>query len=160
MKRTPQYGTRKSYPSKTFRLNVAALIRYKDKFLACQTLRHPNWQSVQGGLDKTDESVEAALFRELGEELGAPAQAFKILKRSNYWRRYRFPPEFLVRGKHCGQEQLWFEVELLSLDAVCLDKSCREFRDTKLIDIDEFLKTYAAWKRAPFVDFCLELGLC
>lgn len=35
----------------------------------------PYWSTVGGGVDATDASVEAALHRELGEELGATATA-------------------------------------------------------------------------------------
>lgn len=160
-KNTTRHGERRGLQSryKTFRKNVAALIRFDGRYLACETSRHPNWQSVQGGLDLTDPSAEDGLFRELEEELGAPRSAFRILHRSCYWRRYRFPDEFLVRGKHAGQEQLWFLIELTDLNAIQLEKSCGEFRSTKLVDIQEFLDFYAKWKRAPFLDFCYELGL-
>lgn len=144
---------------KPFRRNVAVLIRVGDKFLACQTARHPNWQCVQGGFDVSDASPEAALYRELEEELGTKPEHFKIIHRSTYWRRYRFPREFLVRGKHGGQEQLWYLAELSSMSEINLAASCGEFNDTKLVAIEELLEIYAKWKRAPFLDFCYELGL-
>lgn len=146
-----------------FRPNVAALIRIGKQFLCCERSEPRGvWQTVQGGVESGDESLEDALLRELREELGVNHAHVKILGQSRYWRRYVFPPEVAKKHperKNVGQEQMWFVVELPSLDCIDLKQSEGEFVEVKLVELEQFLGQIVAWKLPIVKDFCYEMGL-
>lgn len=147
---------------RAFRANVAALVRTEGKILACYRAQHPGWQCVQGGYDPEDDTPENAILRELSEELGVPAAEFRIVYRSPYWRRYLFPRGFDKKGmasKYAGQDQLWFDVELSNSKYIDLEKACGEFSKIQLMSIEDFIASYVEWKKAPFLDFCMERNL-
>lgn len=71
------------------------------------------WQFPQGGIDH-NEDADAALYRELGEEVGLNKQHVKVLGVTRGWLRYRLPKK-LVRQKQpqcIGQKQKWYLLEL------------------------------------------------
>lgn len=73
------------------------------------------WQFPQGGVDE-NESIEAAMYRELFEEVGLRAQDVKVLAHSSRWYRYNVPHQWLrasSRGVMLGQKQQWFLLQLL-----------------------------------------------
>jgi hypothetical protein len=146
-----------------FRENVAALIKYEEKYLACFRADYDSCQNVQGGIEITDHAPLCALNRELQEELGlCDDTAFAVVYQSTCWRRYFFPKNIQKTGrfhKMIGQEQLWFLIDLKSLDAINLGKSSGEFKKVELMNLEKFIKIYSHWKLAPFYDFCRELGL-
>lgn len=88
------------------------------------------WQFPQGGIQR-NEDPEAALFRELKEEIGLRPRDVAILACTQGWLRYRLP-ERLVRhrsdGRVCiGQKQKWFFLQLTSSDTnVRLDSNSDE----------------------------------
>ena len=145
-----------------FRANVAALIRYQDKYIACCRSDYSSWQCVQGGIEPTDISPLHAIKRELQEELGVTPNDYKIIYQSKFWRRYYFTKSILAKKRfkdNIGQEQLWFLVELTDLKSIQLEKSEGEFDRTELFDLPKLLELYSSWKKSPFYDFCRELGL-
>lgn len=145
-----------------FRANVAALIRYKDKYVGCCRSDYNTWQCVQGGIEPTDASPAAAIERELYEELGIHLNEFKIIHQSSFWRRYFFTKEILARKrfeKNIGQEQMWFLVEITDFNCIQLELAQGEFDCASLFDIQELLNSYSQWKKPPFYDFCRELGI-
>ena len=74
------------------------------------------WQFPQGGI-REDESPEAALFRELNEEVGLTAADVEIIARTGGWLRYRLPKRYIRRhaAPICiGQKQKWFLLRLLA----------------------------------------------
>ena len=94
-----------------FRANVAALIRYENKYVACGRSDFKTWQCVQGGIEEVDLSPIDAIKRELMEELGLEENSYRILFQSRFWRRYYFTQEILAKNRfqhNLGQEQLWF----------------------------------------------------
>lgn len=147
----------------SFRPNVAALVRVGNKYLRCLRSKPVGvWQTVQGGIESTDASVRHALLRELNEELGVDPSLVTIVSQSRAWRRYVFPPE--VRNSHperqnLGQEQLWFLVELPSLESIDLGKSAGEFIKTELVELETLVEQFVAWKLPVVKDFCYEMGL-
>ncbi|MFT4863478.1 MAG: putative (di)nucleoside polyphosphate hydrolase [Pseudohongiellaceae bacterium] len=73
------------------------------------------WQFPQGGID-VDESVEAALYRELHEEVGLDDKDVNILHETKDWLHYDLPGNYIRHHKDpicIGQKQKWF---LLSLE--------------------------------------------
>lgn len=146
-----------------FRPNVAALVRIGDKYLRCLRSKPAGvWQTVQGGIEKTDSSARDALLRELNEELGVDASLVTIVAQSRFWRRYLFPPEVLnshPERHNVGQEQLWFLVELPSFSALDLSKSEGEFVKAELVELNDLVEQFVSWKLPVVKDFCYELGL-
>jgi putative (di)nucleoside polyphosphate hydrolase len=145
-----------------FRENVAALIRYKNKYLGCFRSDHRTWQNVQGGIEKSDKNPLDAIIRETKEELGVTEKDFKIIYQSIYWRRYFFPKEILKKQRfkgNIGQEQLWFLIELKDYNSIKLEKSAGEFSKVDLFTIQDLMNFYSIWKKPSFYDFCRELDL-
>lgn len=149
--------------NRVFRPNVAALVRIGDRYVCCERAEPRGvWQTVQGGVEEADASPEAALLREMSEELGVAPDAVRIVARSRCWRRYEFPPE--VRLKHperpnIGQEQLWFLVELSDLRSIDLNRAEGEFVRVELVELEQLLSQIVAWKLPIVKDFCYELGM-
>ena len=145
-----------------FRQNVAALLHYKDKYLGCYRACYDSWQTVQGGIEDFDLSPREAMIREMKEELFLDKNNYQIHYQSKYWRRYRFTNNILKRQKknnYIGQEQMWFLVELFSVDDIDLKKFQSEFDKVELFSFSDFYAKYSPWKKAPFADFCLEVNL-
>jgi putative (di)nucleoside polyphosphate hydrolase len=146
-----------------FRPNVAALIKIGNQFL-CAERSEPRgvWQTVQGGVESADTSLEQALLREMHEELGVISENVRIIERSRYWRRYVFPTEVLEKHperKNIGQEQMWFVVQIPSLDCIDLKQSEGEFVQVELVSLDRLLSQIVSWKLPIVKDFCYEMGL-
>ena len=94
------------------------------------------WQLPQGGLD-AGEDLEAAVLRELSEEIGTRNAA--VLGRMGEWLDYELPAHLVgkaLRGKYRGQTQMWFALRFLGED--------REIR----LDTDAH-QEFDAWRWAP-----------
>ncbi|MEM7661135.1 MAG: RNA pyrophosphohydrolase [Pseudomonadota bacterium] len=98
------------------------------------------WQMPQGGIDKGETPIEAAL-RELEEEAGVSAKLVSVLQETTDWLYYDFPYELKKRlpGPYFGQRQKWFAFRFNGSDSdVRLDLHKPEFdawRWAKLQDI-------------------------
>jgi len=76
------------------------------------------WQMPQGGVDD-GEAVEAALVREIGEEVGARPEHLDVVARLPDELFYDLPPELngkLWGGRFKGQRQTWFLVRFTGTD--------------------------------------------
>lgn len=96
------------------------------------------WQFPQGGMAE-GESPEAAMFRELGEEVGLGPAQVTVLGRTRDWLSYRLPARYRRprEAPLCiGQKQLWFLLRLQADDtAVRLDASPEpEFEAWRWVD--------------------------
>lgn len=84
------------------------------------------WQFPQGGI-QADETPEAAMFRELREEVGLAPEAVQVMACTGGWLRYRLPRRMLRHNatpKFVGQKQKWFLLRMLAQDdAVCVAAS-------------------------------------
>lgn len=124
-----------------YRANVAAILRHRDgRILICERIHVRNaWQFPQGGVDE-GESLEQALVRELGEEIGLAPGEFRIVeKRGGY--RYRFPSG-RKKGFE-GKEQTYFLCDFLaSDDRIDLETHVPEFRKWKWIAPSEFRRAW------------------
>jgi putative (di)nucleoside polyphosphate hydrolase len=68
------------------------------------------WQFPQGGM-RPHEAPEAALYRELHEEIGLEAKDVELVAATRSWLRYRLPRQYVRRNsqpKCIGQKQRWF----------------------------------------------------
>ena len=66
------------------------------------------WQMPQGGIDKGEDALEAAL-RELAEETGITS--VDVIGEYPGWLTYELPPELIgvaLKGRYRGQRQRWF----------------------------------------------------
>jgi putative (di)nucleoside polyphosphate hydrolase len=96
-----------------------------------------SWQFPQGGIDR-GETTQAALVREMGEELSLSAEHFSILnERGGY--RYEFPQHHRRWGKYIGQVQTYFLCSFTAPDSVIdINTPKPEFRSWKWIQPAEF----------------------
>lgn len=103
-----------------FRANVGIVLMHEGGrvFLGRRT-GGGGWQFPQGGI-RRGESAEAALFRELREEIGLEAADVEIRGRTHRWLRYRLPQRYVRRGRRplcIGQKQRWFLLEYRGAEA-------------------------------------------
>ncbi len=73
-----------------------------------------SWQFPQGGINR-GESVEAAMYRELNEEVGLLPEHVHIVGRTREWLRYDVPSGFRRSDARYfrGQKQIWFLLRLI-----------------------------------------------
>jgi putative (di)nucleoside polyphosphate hydrolase len=72
------------------------------------------WQFPQGGV-RPGESLEAAAYRELHEEIGLSAGDVELIGQTARWLHYRLPSKYVRRNRHplcIGQKQRWFLLRL------------------------------------------------
>ena len=107
-----------------YRPNVGIILcNTKNEVFWGKRVREHSWQFPQGGINP-GESPEAAMYRELHEEVGLREQHVKILGRTREWLRYEVPDRWIRRewrGNYRGQKQIWFLLRLVGRDCdVCL----------------------------------------
>ncbi len=102
-----------------YRPNVAiVLCNWKNEVFWGKRVKEHSWQFPQGGM-KPRETPEAAMYRELKEEVGLNPQHVRILGRTREWLRYDVPEQWLKRewrGDYRGQKQIWFLLRLVGRD--------------------------------------------
>jgi putative (di)nucleoside polyphosphate hydrolase len=121
-----------------YRPNVAIILRNAaGKILICERADWPGcWQFPQGGV-KSKESPDQALVREVQEELGLPASAYKIIASKGPY-RYAFP-EGVKKGGWSGQAQTYYLADLTGEDPeLNFGGPTPEFRDARWILPREF----------------------
>lgn len=94
-----------------FRANVGIILMNNDGelFLGGRAGGR-GWQFPQGGI-RPGEDIEAAVYRELNEEIGLDAADVSLLGRTRSWLRYRLPAQYVRRNSTplcIGQKQRWF----------------------------------------------------
>ena len=112
-----------------YRPNVGIIIcNWKNEVFWGKRVKEHSWQFPQGGI-KAGETPEAAMYRELREEVGLEPGHVKILGRTRDWLRYHVPARWLKRdwrGNYRGQKQIWFLLRLVGRDCdVCLRTSTK-----------------------------------
>lgn len=103
-----------------YRPNVGIVIlNARNEVFWGKRVREHSWQFPQGGI-KPAESPEAAMYRELLEEVGLQPHHVKILGRTREWLRYEVPLHWVRRewrGSYKGQKQIWFLLKLIGHDS-------------------------------------------
>jgi putative (di)nucleoside polyphosphate hydrolase len=122
MKKTPPnrpLSSSSGSPERSYRPGVGiALFNGDGHVLIAERLDNPGgWQMPQGGID-AGEDPEAAVFREMEEEIGT--RNAKIIGMVKDWIYYDFPPPLAKRlwgGKYRGQRQKWIALKFLGKDS-------------------------------------------
>ncbi len=103
-----------------YRPNVAiVLLNARNQVFWGKRIREHSWQFPQGGINP-GESPEAAMLRELYEEIGLRPEHVKVIGRTRDWLRYDVPHHWVRRewrGSYRGQKQIWFLVRLLGRES-------------------------------------------
>jgi putative (di)nucleoside polyphosphate hydrolase len=131
------------------------LIGPDGRVFAGQRVDNPDdaWQMPQGGVDRGESPIEAAL-RELEEETGAPARLVEPLRESADWLSYDLPRELAPRlwgGRYRGQTQKWFALRFLGDDAdIDIRTAHPEFRAWAWMAPNALLAKIVPFKRAVY----------
>jgi putative (di)nucleoside polyphosphate hydrolase len=99
-----------------FRSNVGIILANEhNQLFWAQRIGQNAWQFPQGGIKK-EESLDAALYRELYEEIGLREDQVSWLGETDHWLRYRLPRR-LVRSEVnpvcVGQKQKWVALRFI-----------------------------------------------
>ena len=98
-----------------FRANVGIILTDGDgRVLIAGRRGRGGWQFPQGGI-QPEETTEAAMFRELHEEVGLAPSDVELVGSTEGWLRYRLPDRYIRREQTplcIGQKQRWFLLQL------------------------------------------------
>lgn len=138
-----------------FRTNVGiVLLNAQGQVFWGRRIGMSAWQFPQGGVNP-DESLEAAMFRELREEVGLEPADVDVIGCTRRWLRYRLPRRFIRHHQQplcIGQKQRWFILRLTSADDR-VDLRCApepEFDRWRWIDYWDSLRYVVSFKRGVY----------
>lgn len=146
-----------------FRANVGIILSNEsNQLLLAGRIGSKGWQFPQGGMLQ-GESVEEAMYRELGEEVGLTKDDVAVLGVTEEWLRYRLPKKYLRHHSKplcIGQKQRWFALRLqCPEDRVCLDSSdTPEFDRWRWVDFWRPVNEVIYFKRRVYARALHELG--
>jgi putative (di)nucleoside polyphosphate hydrolase len=127
-----------------YRPNVAALmVNESGHLLVCERLLNPGaWQFPQGGVDEGEER-DAAVLREVEEEIGLKPEHY-VVEKSKGGYRYDYPPDVrwkkpMRKARFVGQEQTYYLCRVKAgVPEVNLMQEPREFSQASWIEPREF----------------------
>jgi putative (di)nucleoside polyphosphate hydrolase len=147
-----------------YRANVGiVLIRGDDRVFLGGRTGGRGWQFPQGGI-RQGETVEAALYRELEEEVGLGPTDVEVLGGTADWIRYRLPRQYVRRNSTplcIGQKQRWFLLRFRGgEDAVRFDRTPEppEFDRWRWVDWWDPVREVIYFKRDVYRRALRELG--
>jgi putative (di)nucleoside polyphosphate hydrolase len=146
-----------------FRANVGIILKdERSRVLIAGRRGRGGWQFPQGGIRPTEEA-EAAMFRELREEVGLEPSDVDVIGSTEGWLHYRLPERFIRRERMplcIGQKQRWFLLQLTSgTERVRFDRSTQpEFDRCRWVDYWRPVKEVVYFKRPVYVRALKELG--
>ena len=146
-----------------YRANVGIiLVNDKGRLLLGGRAGRKGWQFPQGGI-VAGEDAEAAMFRELREEVGLRPEDVELLAVTRDWLRYRLPKRFVRRNSLplcIGQKQRWFMLRLTA-PAERLRFDCGdvpEFDRVRWVDFWRPVNEVIYFKRRVYARALYELG--
>ena len=146
-----------------YRANVGIILTDgKGRVLIGGRVGRNGWQFPQGGI-QPEESPEAAMYRELNEEVGLAPDDVETLGSTQDWLRYRLPERFIRRQQQplcIGQKQRWYLLRLLAApERVRFDATEEpEFDRCRWVDYWRPVKDVIYFKRHVYVQALNELG--
>lgn len=146
-----------------FRANVGIILTNDaGKLMLGGRVGARGWQFPQGGIVR-DENPEAAMFRELEEEVGLNDRDVEVLGVTRDWLRYRLPNKFIRKNSKplcIGQKQRWFLLRLVSsADNVRFDLCDEpEFDRIRWVDFWRPVNEVIYFKRRVYARALRELG--
>lgn len=114
------------------------------------------WQLPQGGIDKGEEPIDAAI-RELYEETSV--STISILTAAPNWITYELPDALLgkaLKGKYRGQKQKWFAALFEGNEAEINVQNPgggshpAEFTDWRWVELEEIVALIVPFKRSAY----------
>ena len=100
-----------------YRLNVGIILcNNEGRLFWARRIGMQSWQYPQGGI-KRNEDPEAAMYRELYEEVGLKSHDVELIGRTSKWLRYELPERYIRKRSYpvcIGQKQIWFMLRLAS----------------------------------------------
>ena len=126
-----------------------ALLNKNNQIFVAKRIDNPKdfWQMPQGGIDKGEKALEAAL-RELKEETGI--ESVKLIREINEEITYHLPNNLLGiiwKGKFKGQKQKWFIMRFLGKnEEINLKTKYPEFLEWKWIELDKITEVVVDFK--------------
>lgn len=133
-----------------YRNGVGIMVYNDDKkiFVGKRIDNQKAWQMPQGGIDKNEDTDDAAK-RELFEETGI--RSIRIIQRSKKEHCYDLPDHLLGKiwkGKYKGQKQSWYLVKFLGPDSeININQDHPEFNEWKWVDLDELPSLIVPFKK-------------
>ena len=101
-----------------YRQNVGIILLNKDKQVFWGRRKgEDSWQFPQGGIYDSEEA-DAAMLRELNEELGLLPQHIRVIAKTREWLYYDVPGTYrrTSRAVYRGQKQIWYLLQFLGHD--------------------------------------------
>lgn len=146
-----------------FRANVGIILTNDSgKLMLGGRVGAKGWQFPQGGM-APGESAEAAMFRELEEEVGLTTSDVELLGVTRDWLRYRLPEKFVRKHSQplcIGQKQRWFMLRLRTSDKnVRFDRGDEpEFDRIRWVEYWRPVNEVIYFKRRVYASALHELG--
>ena len=156
-----KYLIPKKFRSLPLRNGVGVALLNKDnKVFVGKRIDNPNdfWQMPQGGIDKGESSLDAAI-RELYEETGI--KRVEVLKELSETMTYILPNNLLGviwRGRFKGQKQKWYIMKFLGQDnEINLKTKNPEFLDWKWVNVDKLTEKVVDFKFDIYKKIIIEI---
>ena len=125
------------------------VLNSKNKVFVAKRIDNPKnfWQMPQGGIDKGEDNLKAAL-RELEEETSI--KSVELIKEIDGFTTYYLPENLLGiiwKGKYKGQRQKWFIVKFIGNDEeINIKTKNPEFLDWKWEELSKITDTVVDFK--------------
>tara|TARA_B100000401_G_C52713882_1_gene675200 strand:+ start:527 stop:1000 length:474 start_codon:yes stop_codon:yes gene_type:complete len=136
------------------------LLNKKNQVFVARRIDNPNdfWQMPQGGIDKGENSLDAA-YRELNEETSI--KSVKLIQEIKDEITYNLPENLLGiiwKGKYKGQTQKWYIMRFLGEeDEINLKTKYPEFLEWKWIDYSNITDKVVKFKLHVYEKIKIEL---
>ena len=141
---------KKEYENLPYRSGVGVVVLNKEnKVFVARRIDNPKnfWQMPQGGVDKNENYLNAAL-RELEEETSI--KSVKLIKELDGLITYDLPDHLLGiiwKGRYKGQTQKWFLMRFIGGDnEINIKTKHPEFLEWKWVDLKEITELVVSFK--------------
>jgi putative (di)nucleoside polyphosphate hydrolase len=146
-----------------YRLNVGIILcNDEGRVFWARRIGMRSWQFPQGGI-KRNEDPQAAMYRELYEEVGLRYRDVKIIARTQDWLRYELPERYIRKHSYplcIGQKQIWFMLRLAASESrIRLNRTTKpEFDNWCWVNYWHPVNDVVYFKRQVYRQALTELG--